>query len=46
MAKNKTAETSISVTGLINAVKDETKRKDSYTPIGLVKKQTGIELKM
>ena len=31
MAKNKTAETSISVDDFINAVKDETKRKDSFS---------------
>src|SRR5450631_941880 len=46
MAKNKTTETSISVTGFIKTVKDETKRKDSVTLIELVKKQTGLEPKM
>ncbi len=46
MAKNKTTETSGSVDDFINAVKDETKRKDSFTLIGLIKKQTGLEPKM
>lgn len=46
MAKNKTTETSGSVDDFINALKDETKRKDSFTLIGLIKKQTGLEPKM
>ncbi len=46
MAKNKTTESPISVDGFINAVKDETKRKDSFNLIQLIKKQTGLEPKM
>jgi hypothetical protein len=46
MAKNKTAETTVSVTEFINAVKDESKRKDSFRLIETVKKQTGLEPKM
>lgn len=46
MAKTKTAETSISVNDFINTIKDETKRKDSFTLIDLIKKQTGLEPKM
>jgi hypothetical protein len=46
MAKNKTAETSISVADFINAVKDETKRKDSFSLIDIIKKLTGLEPKM
>ncbi len=46
MAKNKTTETSGSVDDFINALKDETKRKDSFTMIELIKKQTGLEPKM
>lgn len=36
MAKNKTTETSRSVYDFINAVKDETKRKDSLSLIQLL----------
>jgi hypothetical protein len=46
MAKNKTAETSNSVNDFIKAVKDETKRKDSFDLIELIKKVTGFEPKM
>lgn len=46
MAKNKTTETNISVADFINAVKDETKRKDSFNLVALIKKQTGLEPKM
>jgi hypothetical protein len=46
MAKNKTTETSLSVKDFINAVKDETMRKDSLNLIELIKKQTGFEPKM
>jgi hypothetical protein len=46
MAKNKTIETSISVNDFINALKDETKRKDSFNLIELIKRETGIEPKM
>jgi hypothetical protein len=46
MAKNKTTETSLSVDDFINSLKDETKRKDSFSLIQLLKKQTGLEPKM
>ncbi len=46
MAKNKTTETTISVNDFINAVKDETKREDSFNLVALIKKQTGLEPKM
>ena len=46
MAKNKTTETSVSVDDFISAVKDETKRKDSFALIQLIKKQTNLEPKM
>lgn len=46
MAKNKTAETPINVTEFINRVKDEVKRKDSFTLIEIIKKQTGFDPKM
>jgi hypothetical protein len=46
MAKNKTTETNVNVTDFINAVKDETKRKDSFNLVALIKKQTGLEPKM
>lgn len=46
MAKNITTQTSINVDDFINTVKDETKRKDSFSLINLIKKQTGLEPKM
>lgn len=46
MAKNKTTQTLISVDDFINSVKDETKRKDSFSLIQLIKNQTGLEPKM
>jgi len=46
MAKNKTTETALSVDDFVNSVKDETKRKDSFDLIKLLKKQTGLEPKM
>lgn len=46
MAKNKTAETKASVKGFLEAVADETKRKDSFRIIELMKDQTGFEPKM
>lgn len=46
MAKNKTTESSSSVNEFINAVKEDTKRKDSLSLIELLKKQTGLEPKM
>jgi len=39
MAKNKTTETLLSVNDFINAVKDEIKRKDSFSLIELIKKK-------
>ena len=45
MAKNKTTETSISVSAFINAVNDEAKRNDSFALIEIIKKQTGLHLK-
>ena len=46
MAKNKTFETSKSVTSFIKALKDETKRSDSLKIIELMTDQTGFEPKM
>jgi hypothetical protein len=46
MAKNKTTENLLSVDAFINAVKDETKRKDCLSLIELIKKQTALEPKM
>ncbi len=46
MAKNKTVETSGSVPEFISTVKDEAKRKDSFTLIEVIKKQTGLIPKM
>lgn len=46
MAKNKTTETTSSVSDFINAVKDETKRNDSFRIVALIKEQTGLDPKM
>jgi hypothetical protein len=46
MAKNKTTETESNPIDFINAVKDETKRKDSFKLIELIKMQTGFEPKL
>lgn len=46
MAKNKTRETSDSVTAFIDAVEDEQKRKDSYQLIEMMKAVTAQEPKM
>ena len=46
MAKNKTTETAINPKDFINAVKNETKRKDSFNLIELIKKETGFDPKM
>jgi hypothetical protein len=46
MTKNKTTETTKSVTAFIHAVKDETKRNDSFQIIDLITKQTGLEPKL
>lgn len=45
MKKNKTTQTTISVTDFINEVKDATKRKDSFSLIELIKQQTELEPK-
>jgi hypothetical protein len=46
MAKNKTTETAASVTDFIDAIKDETKHKDSLRLVELMKKQTKKDPKM
>ncbi len=46
MAKNKTTETIANVDDFINAVEDETKRKDSFSLIQLFELQTGLKPKM
>lgn len=46
MAKNKTTETEKSVTGFIDAVKDETKRDDSYQLMAMMKKLMKTEPKL
>ena len=46
MAKNKTEETSGSVTDFINKVADEIKRTDSFRIIELIENETGLKAKM
>lgn len=46
MAKNKTAETAVSVTDFINKVADETKRDDAFELVKIFKETTGFEAKM
>ena len=46
MAKNKTTETLKSVDAFINAIPDETKRKDSFQIIKLMKSITGSDARM
>jgi len=46
MAKNKTTETSKSVSSFIKSVKDETRRNDSLQLVDLMAGQTGLEPKM
>ncbi len=46
MAKNKTTSTSSSVDDFIHAIKDETKKKDCFDLIELIKKEIGLEPKM
>ena len=46
MAKLKTTETTQSVTGFINAIKDETKRKDCFEVVAMMRELTGLEPKM
>lgn len=45
-AKNKTVETGNSVAEYVNAIADETKRKDSAELIELIKTSTGLEPRM
>ncbi len=46
MAKNKTTETAVSVTGFINKVDDEMKRDDAFELIKIFREITGFEAKM
>ena len=46
MARNKTSETQVSVSGFIDKIKDERKRDDSWQIISLMQKETGFEPKM
>ena len=46
MATNKTKETTFAVKDFINAIKDETKRKDCFDLIALIEKQTELTPKM
>lgn len=46
MAEIKTKETSASVEDFINSIKDETKRKDSFVLLEMMKKASGHEPKM
>ena len=46
MAQNKTRETSASVDDFINALKDDTQRKDNFDFIKIITKQTGLKPKM
>ncbi|MBB6111611.1 protein of unknown function (DU1801) [Mucilaginibacter lappiensis] len=46
MAENKTKETTASVAEFLNAVADETKRKDSFRLVQIMEEQTGLEAKM
>ncbi len=46
MAENKTQKTKASVEGFLNTIKEEQKRKDSFTILELMKKATKSEPKM
>jgi hypothetical protein len=46
MSKNKTTVTTKSVTDFIDALKDETKRTDSFRLLAIIKKQTGLKPRM
>jgi len=46
MAKNKTAETEVSVTDFINAVPDEKKQNDAFRIVDMMKNVSGYEPKM
>ena len=45
-SKAKTVETKNSITDFINSIPDETKKKDCFAIIELMKKQTGFDAKM
>lgn len=42
MAKNKTTENQLSIEDFINSVTDEVKRKDCFSLIELLRKQTAL----
>ena len=46
MAENKTQKTDLSVTDFLNSLPDETKRRDSFTVLELMKQVSGSEPKM
>ncbi|MGF7041338.1 DUF1801 domain-containing protein [Mucilaginibacter lappiensis] len=46
MAKNKTTETTGSVTDFLNTVPDETKRNDSFRLVEIMEEQSGYQAKM
>ncbi len=46
MAENKTQENDASVEAFLNAIEDETKRRDSFTILDLMRRVTGAEPKM
>ena len=46
MAELKTKQTNDSVTNFLNSVEDETKRKDSFTILRIIKEVTKLEPKM
>jgi hypothetical protein len=46
MAKNKTTETAESIDDFLGKVTDPVKRKDSYTLIGMMEKQSGFPARM
>jgi len=46
MVTNKTTETIKSIKGFINALKDETQKKDSFEIIDIMNKLTGFEAKL
>lgn len=46
MAKNKTTETTVSVTGFLQAVPDETRRKDGLQLMDIMEQLTGFKPKM
>ena len=46
MAKNKTAETTVSVDGYVRAIDDKIKREDSVSIIEMMKSSTGFDPKM